>query len=132
MTTPYIPKKRGSTTVVTGTNGILTDAPAGLILRSAKYSNVVENVEEPGNSGRTGVTIDWDNGFDCEVTVLEDTGAPAPALFDVLNIVHPESGTTVKGDVFKGGRNRDRKQPGEVSFTVRYRPDRDAGTVSWP
>lgn len=126
------PTRRGSATVVAGTSGLLPDAPAALIVKSVKWSSKDETNEIQGNTGFTSITIDYHDGFDADIEVVEDTGAAAPAEDDVINILHPKTGVAVKADVTKSSKSNDRKTEGSVSFTARYRPDRDPGDVSWP
>jgi hypothetical protein len=119
-----IPIIKGRTQTVFGTDLILPDQP-NVVVQDYSFEPKKVSVEEAGNHGSTSTTIDVDDGWDCNLTCMNDAAIDWPAMGDVWNVKNPMDDAAKACDVESITPSGDRTKAGSVKIKLRYRPDRD-------
>lgn len=112
-------KSEGYTTIVWGTDFASTDSFSGYIVVSVRPAQRVENPIIENGSGLTATSILLIDGYNYEITVVDDTAVSAPASGSVVSVTVPDNASAVTMWVIDNSYAAARKQPGERTLLCR-------------
>lgn len=109
----------GLTTIVWGTTGMSQGFLSGYIVKTIRPSERVEELRVENGVGLTATEILLLDGYDVEVTVVDDTTQIPPASGLVVSLVVPFQTTLLNFIIVNNSYNAARKQEGERVFLAR-------------
>lgn len=110
----------GLTTIVWGTTGFSQGSLAGYIVKTIRPSQRVEELRVENGVGLTAAEILLLDGYDMEITVVDDTAVVSPpAVGSILSLVTPFQTTLLNFLVVNNSYNAARKQEGERVILAR-------------
>jgi len=105
----------GLTTIVWGTDGFVVGGTAlqSYIVKSVRNSQRVEEAKVENGSGLTATEILLVDGYDYEVTVVDQSNVVAPVVGQIVSLQTPFFNAPIQFEVVNNSYNSARKQDNE-------------------
>lgn len=116
---PTDAKFEGYTTITWGTSWAEAGAFNGYIVVSVRPAQRTESPIIENGSGLTATAVGLNDGYDYEITVVDDTSINAPQAFTTVDIQVPDNASLLTGWVINNSYAAARKQPGERTLLIR-------------
>lgn len=109
----------GVTTIRWGTDGTLFAGATSYIVKSIRCSERIQEIPIENGTGITAVEILLRDGYDYEITVVDDSNITPPEVGDVMALDNPVTGSQADFLVCNNNYNAARKQEGERVILAR-------------
>ncbi len=103
----------GYTTITWGTDWAASNGLNGYIVKNVRDSERNEDIPIPNGTGLTATQIIIKDGYNYEVTVVDDTTIPAPTGGNILSLQYPGINSPFNFICITADYNAARKQEGE-------------------
>ncbi len=92
---------------------------SGAIVKSIRSSQMIEEIKIENGTGLTAVQIILDDGYEVEMTVVDDSNVAFPQAGELITISNGTSKTDLEMTVVNNNCSNSRKQDGERTLSCK-------------